>query len=162
MVFYVSVLSSPNYYSSVIKSQAFLRSHAAPGNALGSGEAKMYGLKIPVFEQLWIWYNTSAEVFNCTHFKACGFAIIILWKMYSVLWGLIEGFSIPSFCTLSPPGPSRIINAPWLRNGHVFLCFLHVHVLLTWCLLHIFCRKYPESHLIVNHKQAPHQALELS
>lgn len=73
--------------------------------ALSSGEAKMCNPKIPSLEQLGVWYSTSAEMFNHTHFKACGFALMIRWKMYSVLWRSMEGFLIPFFCAhpLLPP-----------------------------------------------------------
>lgn len=73
--FYISVVSSLNFYNSVIETYVFLSTHIAP---LGSGEAKMYDLKMPAFEQFRIWDNNSVEVFNHTHFKACGFNVIIL------------------------------------------------------------------------------------
>ena len=115
----------------MIQTQGFLSTHTAPGNAWVSGAAKTHDLRISAFEQLRIWYNNAAEVCNCRHIKACGF-IIVLWEMYSVLWGLVEGFFlIPFFCAhcpLLPPHPHPVCSVankrPHLHTLLVFMCYL--------------------------------------
>ena len=111
--------SSPNYYNSMISFSKYPHS-SRQCIRFWWQRCMSWG-----FLLLWrcrMWYNTSAEVLGHMHFQICTCTIIILWKAYSSLWGLISKSLSSELSPCSHPHHKCSMANKWPQR-HLLLLF---------------------------------------